>query len=66
MQQLVEEDDDDAGNKQLEDKDKANPGAQVRRSPVEPGHDLHNGVAKSDDQRKHCKKAKAAYAFVPR
>lgn len=49
LEQLVEEDDDEAGDHELDDQENADTGAEVRRLAVETGDDIDDGLAEGQE-----------------
>ena len=55
LEQLVEEEDDEAGNDKLDNDEKADSGTDLSRISVESRHDVHDGLAHGDDHSEDCK-----------
>lgn len=58
LQELVEQQDDETGDEQLDDDQKTDAGADVRRFSVHPGHDVDDGLPDGDDHAEYFRKNK--------
>lgn len=54
LEELIEENDDETGDNELEDKEKADTSTKVAGLSIETGQNVHGGLSERKDNSKHC------------